>query len=148
MYFLSVIHMSITSGVAEKLKTRKSDSLLSDPLHLLSLTLHRQAFDVMVTGEKKFEYRRISEWINSRLYCSGKKKRLYKYVKFFHGYISSVRPTRRFFLAKYKGFRVVASAKRDYSNGLSVDCADPIYEIRIGSIYHEGVEYFKFKKTG
>jgi hypothetical protein len=57
----------------------------------LFLTLNKKAFDIMVTGEKKIEYRDPSPWILSRL------SKDYDFVKFVNGYGDD----RPYFIAKY-----------------------------------------------
>ncbi len=93
---------------------------------ILYLTVSKLPFDVMVTGEKKQEFRKPSQWILSRLY-----NKEYDYVKITNGY-SKDSP---FFIARYLGweynskeFAVV------YTNGLRVDVEPFDYIIRIGEI--------------
>ena len=56
-------------------------------MSVLRLTLKKADFDVMVTGEKKHEYRKPSKWIMSRLVDkkTGAFKR-YDLVEFVNGY--------------------------------------------------------------
>ena len=70
----------------------------------LYLTLKKQAFDVMKTGEKKEEYRKESKWIMSRL------NKDYKYVKFTNGY----RKESPSFIVEYKGWERVKDVERIY----------------------------------
>jgi hypothetical protein len=66
----------------------------------LHLTLHKAAFDVMVTGEKKLEFRTPSKWINSRLFNKDGTKKHYDYIKFTNGYGSD----KPYFVCEFKGF--------------------------------------------
>lgn len=67
----------------------------------LSLTLNKEWFDIMVTGEKVHEFRRPSEWIKSRLYTPEGKAKEYDLVKFVNGY-GKKSP---YFICEYKGFQ-------------------------------------------
>ena len=53
----------------------------SPPLRTLRLTLKKQWFDMIASGEKREEYRAPSKWILSRL--QGK---TYDVIEFTHGY--------------------------------------------------------------
>ena len=46
----------------------------------LKLTLKKMPFEVMVTGEKKIEFRCPSKWIESRLFDKENSKRNYKFI--------------------------------------------------------------------
>lgn len=102
----------------------------------LYLTLSRSSFQVMVTGEKKIEYRNPSKWILSRLNKSQK----YKTIKFTNGYGND----KPFFICDYKGWsfhsgRVEAIT---YSNGLLVDLSKGTVKIVLGNIIEVG-NFFK-----
>jgi hypothetical protein len=93
---------------------------------VLRLTLHRKAFEIMITGEKTTEYRQQSKWIMSRLY--GKH---YDLVEFSNGY-SKVSPK---FTAIYRGWSVEPTGYSvDYSNGLKVDCKAGTVKIYLGPV--------------
>ena len=91
---------------------------------VLRLTLKKQAFNVMVTGEKTVEFRKPSFWIMSRLFKNGNPAeglKEYDEVLFVNGY-GDDRPR---FTRKYKGARFSRiQRKYTYSNGLVVD-VDP-----------------------
>lgn len=100
-------------------------------MKILHLTLKKEWFDIMVTGEKTLEFRKPTDWINSRLL--GNK---YDIVKFTNGYGAD----KPYFIAKFIGF-ATAKAVFDtctYSNGLSVrvEAGDKI--INIGEIIERG----------
>jgi hypothetical protein len=67
-------------------------------MKILHLTLKKKPFEVMVTGEKKIEYRKPSKWILSRLVSKE-----YDYVKFVNGYGKD----KPYFIAEYSGFNIV-----------------------------------------
>lgn len=108
-------------------------------LKTLKLTLKRQAFEVMVTGEKTEEYRKRSQWILSRLWQQDKSKlpirwyypKTYDYVEFTNGY-GNDKPK---FTAEFIDFlENLTPFTKTYSNGLkvAVDTHDQI--IRFGKI--------------
>jgi hypothetical protein len=87
----------------------------------LHLTLSKKPFEVMVTGEKKEEFRKGSDWIVSRLFSdwgNGVQKE-YDVIKFVNGYGSD----KPYFICKYDGFVecYMDVAKATYSNGLVVE---------------------------
>lgn len=83
----------------------------------LYLNVTQQAFDVMVTGEKKFEFRRPSPWITSRIFNKKGEHKLYDVVKVVAGY-GNHRP---YFIANFKGcFEYLSETMNvGYSNGLT-----------------------------
>ncbi len=97
----------------------------------MTLTLKAQPYEVMVTGEKKEEFRLQSKWIESRLIDSatGKDKQ-YDRVKFVNGY-GKHRPS---FTVSFKGYKLEANGvHKKYSNGLEVDSrGSPTYTIFLG----------------
>jgi len=94
----------------------------------LKLTLQRDAFEVMVTGEKNEEYRDPSTWIRSRLF-KNKVERGYDFVEFTNGYGKHL-PR---FTAKYRGVEFRTRVYRKYSNGSTVHTTD-VYAILLGEI--------------
>lgn len=97
----------------------------ADHQHTLKLTLHKLAFQVMVTGEKPFEFRKPSQWIMSRL------KRDIKQVQFTNGY-GKDKPV---FTAEYKGHTIAqADTKIQYSNYLIVEVKKGDIVIHLGKI--------------
>ena len=96
----------------------------------LKLTLSKEPFDVMKTGEKQIEYRRKSRWIESRLYNKNGTLREYDYVEFVNGY-GKDKPR---FTAEFKGFVVENYINATYSNGLHVCIYEPTYCIQLGNV--------------
>ena len=86
----------------------------------LRLTLKKDAFDVMITGEKMLEFRKPSDWIMSRLFFNANPAqgmKPYDKVIFTNGY-GKRRPS---FERKYDGcIRVTETREYAYSNGLVV----------------------------
>jgi hypothetical protein len=74
---------------------------------MLRLTLKRQWFDMIASGEKKEEYRTPGKWILSRL--EGKE---YDYVEFKNGYGPNV-PT---MVVQYIGWKY-SHGKREWGGG-------------------------------
>lgn len=101
------------------------------PLRVLRLTLKEKPFDVMVTGEKGFEYRKPSDWIRSRLmYPDGSPKK-YDIIEFTNGY-GAKRPR---FTAQYLGFiEAFNDAEMAYSNGLKVQVEKGDFVIGVGLV--------------
>ena len=96
----------------------------------LRLTLSKKPFEVMVTGEKNIEYRRVSQWIVSRLFDKQGKPREYDTIEFVNGY-GKDRPR---FTVVYKGFTLLESVDETFSNGLSVIVNEPVYAVYCGEI--------------
>lgn len=102
-------------------KVKKLIVLLRESKMTLKLSINKQAFEVMVSGEKTEEFREQSKWIMSRL------KKNYEFVQFTNGY-GNERPV---FVAKYLGYEIGGVCKT-YSNGLSVQGEKVI--IKLGAI--------------
>lgn len=115
---------------------------------VLHLTLSKAPFEVMVTGEKKQEFRKPSKWIESRLVHKYFERLLnenrlvtskeYDLVKFTNGY-GAHRP---YFIAEYKFFKrhspFFEEFKKVYSNGLEVHIESGDYIIHLGEILEIG----------
>lgn len=91
---------------------------------ILRLTIHKKAFEVMVTGEKTSEYRHYSAWIRSRI---GQ----YDIVEFINGY-GNHRP--RFTVEFIKWQFVTNNEIKKYSNGLIVKLTTNMIEIQLGKV--------------
>ena len=95
------------------------------------MTLKKEPYAVMVSGEKKEEFRLKSKWVEGRLICSktGRDKR-YSRVKFVNGY-GKTKPS---FTVSFKGYKLEANGVyREYSNGLVVNTrGKPTYVISLG----------------
>ena len=84
----------------------------------LYLSLKKEPFAVMVTGEKQEEFRKNSGWIRSRLFDKKDNEKKYDYIKFVNGYGAD----KPYFICKYEGFLecYMNVAERKYSNGLLI----------------------------
>ena len=96
----------------------------------LKLTLSKQPFAVMKTGEKHIEYRRQSKWIESRLFTKDKQVRSYAFVEFTNGYGAD----KPWFKAEFKGFTLESQIDVRFSNGLHVLSNEPTYCIQLGEV--------------
>jgi hypothetical protein len=101
---------------------------------VLKLNLKTEPFNVMITGEKKFEYRDIKQWSNSRLFNKDGSPKHYDYVRFQIAY----QPSYPYFFCEYKGFEKVTSVDIKYSNGFKVKFDDERYAIKLGDIVLTG----------
>jgi len=63
----------------------------------LYLSLKKEPFAVMVTGEKQEEFRKNSGWIRSRLFDKKDNEKKYDYIKFVNGYGAD----KPYFICKY-----------------------------------------------
>lgn len=96
-------------------------------MKILKLTLHRAAFEVMVTGEKTEEFRVPSRWIKSRV----NPNKTYDAVEFTNGY-GSDKPR---FLAEYKGYRqLTEGCQIIYSTGFRIALQRGDYAIQLGRV--------------
>ena len=101
----------------------------------LHLTLSKKPFEVMVTGEKPEEFRKPSDWIESRLFNKDGSKKEYDLVKFVNGYGAD----KPYFSAIYGGFfPSIINKTVQYSNGLKVDVEPGDYVLMLGDIIETG----------
>ena len=99
----------------------------------LKLTISKEAFFLLITGEKQFEFRKKSKWMQSRLFCKDTdQKKDYDYVKFTNGYGAN----RPFAVFVYSGVRTVNNVQVMYSTGLQIKEKKEMYCIKIGSMVH------------
>ena len=112
----------------------KSNLTMRNKRKVLVLTLHKAAFDVMVTGEKRKEYRETSKWMLSRLFNKDGSLKHYDAIKFSNGYSK----TSPIFECEYLGFYQIPSDHDpidvDYSNGLKVTVRPVTIVIDCGKI--------------
>lgn len=108
---------------------------------VLHLTLSKAPFEVMVTGEKKQEFRKPSKWIESRLILDKTKvysPKEYDLVKFTNGYGKNC----PYFIVEYKMWHrhspFYKELKKVYSNGLEVLVESGDYIIHLGEIIEIG----------
>lgn len=95
---------------------------------ILKLTLKKQWFDLMLSGEKMTEFRTPGVWIESRLFRNGS-ARMYDEVEFTNGYGKDKPRFRRRFL----GFVMRDHVDVTYPNGARVS-GGPFYEILLGEL--------------
>ncbi len=113
---------------------------------VLWLTLKKPPFEVMVTGEKREEFRKPTKWISSRHHqkIAGRYKlKFYDYVVFTNGYGKD----KPYFIAEILGFTNISHAGQKvykYSNGLTVEVENGDYIILIGNILEIG----NYENTG
>jgi hypothetical protein len=97
---------------------------------ILHLTLKKLPFDVMLSGEKRIEYRISSQWMMSRL--EGKN---YDLIKFVNGYGID----KPYFFSKYEGWEIEMNDNViNYSNGLIVESKKGTIKIKLGEIIEKG----------
>jgi hypothetical protein len=101
----------------------------------LNLTLKKAPFDVMVTGEKSYEIRAKSKWINSRLFQKDDAPKKYDYVKFTNGYGKN----KPYFIAEFKGFKACRPhIDYTFSNGFHLETYGELWYIELGKIIEIG----------
>lgn len=106
-------------------------------MKVLNLTLKKPPFDVMLTGEKKLEYREPTAWILSRLFDKNGTRKEYDAVKFVNGYGSD----KPYFVVEFKGWQHVhfKSHTIKYSNGFELQIEEGYYiVIKLGKILESG----------
>ena len=101
---------------------------------VLKLNLKTEPFNVMVTGEKEFEYRDVKKWSTDRLFNKDGTPKHYDFVRFQIAY----QPSYPFFFCEYKGFEKVSKINITYSNGFKVNFDDEKYAIKLGEIILKG----------
>jgi hypothetical protein len=108
----------------------------------LHLSVKKEWFDVMVTGEKKEEFRNNSDWIRSRLWQKRKHETLeiydpkeYSKIKITNGYGEN----RPYFIAVFRDFlENIEPFERVYSNGAKIAVKNMDYIIRFDDILEIG----------
>jgi len=96
----------------------------------LYLTLKKPQFKITLSGEKKIEYRRSSQWIVSRLV-----NKKYDLIKFVNGYGKD----KPFFIVELKGYKIIRKQEQHlFSNGLIVEVKLGDYAIKLGKIIETG----------
>ena len=95
---------------------------------VLHLTLKKAWFDLMISGKKKVEYRKPSEWIISRL------QKEYDVIKFTNGYGSD----KPYFISEYKGFGISDKSETIHIENSKIEIEEGTYMIKIGKIIEKG----------
>lgn len=108
-----------TSNELPDSTTKLPDERVLESCRMLHLSLKREPFAVMVTGEKQEEFRKHSEWIRSRLFDKDENPREYDYIKFVNGYGAD----KPYFICKWGAFFecYMDCSTREYSNGLKIE---------------------------
>ncbi len=101
---------------------------------MLQLNLKSLPFNVMLTGEKKVEYRDIKKWMNTRLFHKDGSPKQFDEVRFTLGYGSS----QPYFICKFSGLKKVRNVSKKYTNGLEVRFKGLRWAIRLGKITKTG----------
>ena len=102
---------------------------------VLRLTLSKPPFEVMVTGEKKIEYRKRSKWLLSRMYNKDGTQKDYDLVEFKNGYGKD----KPYFIAEFKGWDAAYKPHTAiFTNGLRVDVEHGDILIHLGQIIETG----------
>ncbi len=96
---------------------------------MLFLTLKKPQFEVTFSGEKNIEYRRLSNWIKSRLINKN-----HDLIKFTNGYGLD----KPYFVCKFLGWHYSKAAIYSYSNGLQVHVKEGDIAIKLGEIIESG----------
>lgn len=103
--------------------------------YTLNLTLKKQWFDLMVTGEKKHEFREATSWLYSRMFNAAGHEKKYKLVKFTNGYSTNSRA----FICEYQSIEAAEDSYTffdlSYSDGSKIKgSVENIYIITLGKI--------------
>jgi hypothetical protein len=98
--------------------------------NILYLTLKKPQFKVTLSGEKRIEYRRASQWIASRLL-----NKSYDLIRFVNGYGKD----KPYFIVEFRGYEVIKKYEQHlFSNGLVVEVKIGDYAIKLGKIIETG----------
>lgn len=95
---------------------------------ILHLTLKKVWFDLMVSGEKQFEYRTPSDWIATRL------TKDYDVIKFVNGYGND----KPYFICEYNGYEISEKDDVVSYNNSTVEVENGDYIIHLGKILETG----------
>ena len=99
-------------------------------MEVLRLTLKKEWFEVMVTGEKDVEVRDKSKWIESRLFDKEGNPRTYDCVSFTNGY-GKDKPN---FVCEFDGVSTWDGMNCTFSNGQKLQWSGSKYVISLGKI--------------
>lgn len=103
---------------------------------VLRLTLKKHWFDLMVDRTKRFEVRKKSKWIESRLFDKKGNPILYDYVLFVNGY-GDDKPV---FICDYLGYCIAPNIPYWVNHKLEsfeIECEKGDYVIMLGIIYYK-----------
>jgi hypothetical protein len=131
-YFFATYGMNGTVTIKQAFKSLYIELLRP---YTLNLTLKKQWFDLMVTGEKKHEFREATNWLYSRMFNAAGHEKKYKLVKFTNGYSTNSRA----FICEYKSIEAAEDSYTyfdlSYSDGSKIKgSVENIYIITLGEI--------------
>ena len=99
----------------------------------LKLTLHREPFELILSGEKKKEFRNdsTSGWMRKKLFKPDGSSKHFNFVEFTNGYGR----TRPWMKVEYKGFQEVTCVFKRYSTGLTININNKnTFVIQLGKV--------------
>ena len=99
------------------------------PKKILFLVVYKHWFDLMYSGVKKYEYRKKSKWILSRL-----ENKTYDQIKFSNGYGKD----KPFFICEYKGFNFSEKKEKITFNEHTIYLEKEDIVIRLGKVIEKG----------
>lgn len=97
---------------------------------VLFFNLKLEPFNVMVTGEKKIEYRDKGNYWDKRLTIQDGTPKSFDYVKFRHAYDSK----NPFFICRYEGLKTVKNIHVKYSTGFETNFDEEKWGVILGEI--------------
>ncbi len=100
---------------------------------VLVLSVTKQWFDLMITGEKNMEFRKPTNFIKLRLYDKNGKTKEYDYILLMNGYGYHL----PYFIAKYEGFGTGYNNHYTFSDGSQITPAKEDYALFLGEIVHK-----------
>ena len=95
----------------------------------LHLTLKKVWFDLMISGKKKIEYRKSTDWIKQRIHNKD-----YDFIKFVNGYGND----KPYFICKYEGCHISKESNIIEIDGNPIDIEKGDYLIQLGDIVEKG----------
>lgn len=105
--------------------------LLQNKVLVLSVT--KQWFDLMETGEKTSEFRKPTKFIKDRLYNKDGSSKHYDYILINNGYGYHL----PYFIAKYEGFGTCYNNQYIFSDGSNLTVLLEDYNIFLGDIVYK-----------
>jgi len=102
-------------------------------MRILQLTLKKQWFDLIASGEKKFEYREYKKHWMSRLLCK-QGIRNYDEVRFTNGYGKD----KPFIRVEFKGAAIIKGAHCSPDNGEPLNQEQKYFVIGLGKVLEVG----------
>jgi len=100
---------------------------------VLILSVAKQWFDLMVTGEKTTEFRKPTKFIKDRLFNKDGSSKHYDYILINNGYGYHL----PYFISKYEGFGTGYNNQYTFSDGSNLTVLSEDYNIFLGEIIYE-----------